>query len=198
MSLRDQLVAKGLASKKDARRVERELKDQRRAEQGSRQAKSATEAEQRARAKAEAEARHAEKLAERRAIEARREAAERALRVKNLLDGNRLRPGSGQPFWHRSLDGRHLLRMDVSSGTAWQLRSGEAAIAGIERHGNHVEYVVVPRKTALVLREFAPEHLVFHNDDTEGLSAPDLDFLRRQWEPSLAARRARAEDLDPA
>jgi uncharacterized protein YaiL (DUF2058 family) len=202
VSLRDQLVAKGIVSKKDARRVDRQLKDERRAEQGSRPRKSATEAEARARAKAEEEARRAAKLAERREIEARREAAELALRVKNLIEGNRLRPGSGQPFWHRSFEltsegptlGRHLLRLDVSSGTAWQLRSGEASIAALAVRGG-TEYAIVPRKTALVLKEIAPAHLVFHNDEAEGLSDPDLDFLRRQWEPSLAAHRARPEDL---
>jgi uncharacterized protein YaiL (DUF2058 family) len=201
VSLRDQLVAKGIVSKKDARKVDRELKEQRRAEQGSRKRKSATEREARARAEAEAEARREERIAERRELDARREVAERALRVKNLIEGNRLKTGTGQAFWHRSLDGRLLLRLDVSSGTAWQLRSGEASIVAVERLGA-VDYAVIPRRAALVLQDIAPERLVFHHPDPmapegpDGLDDPSLDFLRREWEPSLAAHRARPGDVD--
>src|SRR5436190_415520 len=58
MSLRDQLLAKGVVSKKDVRRVERELKDERRSEQGSKDRKTKVEAEQAA-ARAGARARAA-------------------------------------------------------------------------------------------------------------------------------------------
>ena len=42
MSLRDQLLAKGLVSKKDADRANRELREQRKAAQGARDAKAST------------------------------------------------------------------------------------------------------------------------------------------------------------
>ena len=196
MSLRDQLVAKGLVSKKKAKRVNRELKEARKADQGAKRRKSALAREAQQAREAEAEARLARRREERERTEAQREAIERRLRIKNLISGNSQRPGAGQPFWHRSIDGRYLLRMAVSSGTALQLRRGEAAIAALPRPGDWMDYVIIPRHAAVRLEAFAPEHLVFFNHDAVGIAEPDAAPLVRQWEPSLQARRARPEDLD--
>lgn len=189
MSLRDQLVAKGIASKKDATRVDRELKADRKAEQANRKRKSALEAEARAAQEAEAEARLAEAKAARDARQARKDAAERALRVRNVIQGNAVRAGGGQPFWHRSLDGRFLLRIDVSSGVAFQLRCGQAGIAALVLSDGAPTYRVITKGGAHKLRDIAPEHLVFFVDDPSGISAPDLAFLSRRWESSLRAHR---------
>jgi uncharacterized protein YaiL (DUF2058 family) len=195
VSLRDQLLAKGVVSKKDAKRVDRELKQERRAEQGARNSKAELEAEERARREAEEQARFEARRRERLEIEARKEAAEKELRVRNLLTANQLRPGHGQPFWHSELGGSRLLRMDVSSGTAYQLRCGEAAIAAHQRPG-WLEYVVISRKAASKLLEIAPERLVFFVQDTSGISEPDLAFLARRWDTSLLPHRATERDLE--
>ena len=194
-SLRDQLVAKGLTSKKRARKASRELKAQRKAEQGSRKKKREAEAEAAAAEAAEAEAERTERLAQRKAREATRDAAEHALRVRNLLAGNRVRPGSGHRFWHRSLDGRHLQEMQVSSGMAYQLRCGEVALAHFD-HGTWSETVLLPKRAALKLHALAPQLLLFFVEDATGLSAPDLAFHQRTWDPEFGPRRATAADLE--
>src|SRR5690606_9409776 len=132
-SLRDQLLAKGLVSKKDAQRVGRELKHERKKDQASRKSKAELEAEERAARAAEAERARAELAARRRESEAKRVAEERPRRARDLVAGNRVRPGRGQPFFHRLPDGRHLGRIEVSSGTAYRLRCGELALAWLDR-----------------------------------------------------------------
>lgn len=198
MSLRDQLLAKGLVSKKQARKVDRELKEARLSEQASRKSKSEVAAEEAARRAAEEAQVVARRLAERAAREAETSAAERELRVRNLVTGNRLRPGRGQLFWHRSFDGRQALRIEVSTGMAFELRSGEAGIAALVRswEGADLEYVVISRKAALALAEVAPEHLVFFVADATGISEPDHAFLERRWEATLKPRRATRGDLE--
>ncbi|MEQ1501118.1 MAG: DUF2058 family protein [Myxococcota bacterium] len=194
MSLRDQLVQKGLVSKKHAQKIAREVQAEQRVERGNQKSKADQRAEaEAARAAAEAEA-TARRIADRKAREAEKAEVERRLRIVNLLAGNRLRPGAGQPFWHKSLDGKQVLRMEVSSGVAYQLRCGELAIAGLQRQGD-IDYVLIPNRAADKLAEFAPEHLVFRVTDPTGISDADHAFLRRTWEPSLAAHRAGPDDL---
>lgn len=194
-SLRDALLKKGLVSKKEAQRVERELKEQRRVEQGHRRRLSEVEAEEQRRRAEEEAAALARKRAERAEREAARAAVELSLRIRNLINGNRLRPGRGQPFWHKAIDGKTVVRIEVSSGTAFELRAGGMAIAALD-HGGFVEYVVIPRKAALQLEELAPERLVCWTPDPAGLTDRSLGFLQRDWEPSLAAHRARDEDVE--
>lgn len=194
MSLRDALLAKGLVSKKDAKRVERELAEQRRAEQGQQRRKHELQAEEEARRQAEEQARQQALVERRRLAEAQRVDAERRLQVLQLLTGNRQRPGTGQAFWHRSADGRRLVRTTVSSGTAFQLRCGELAIAALDR-GLGPEYVVIPKRTALRLEGLAPEVLVFFVSDPSGLSDPALRFAEPLGEPSLRPHRATEADL---
>ena len=191
MSLREQLLAKGLVSKKQARRAERELKQARKKKQGRRRKKAAVRAEQEAE---EAAARRAS-LEARRARKLEREEAkaqvERALRVRNLVWGNRVQAGGKQPFWHRSLDGRRLLRMEVSRRAAEQLRRGELAIAAFD-HGTRLEYVVLRGDAARKLRELGSGVVVFLVDDVKGILDPENDFLRRTWETDLRPHRKRA------
>jgi uncharacterized protein YaiL (DUF2058 family) len=188
VSLRDQLVAKGLASKKDAQRVNRELKAERRADQAQRKSKSELEAEAEA-LRAEAERQQLEqKRAEREAQQQARNEVERTLQVRSLLKDNKLRTGSGQPFWHKGIDGQQLLRMEVSSGIAYQLRCGQAGIAAL-KHKEWLDYVVIPAATVHRLRELAPELVVFFVDDVTGISEPENRFLERKWDTSLRPHR---------
>ena len=195
MSLRDQLVAKGLVSKKRAAKLERQLKHERRAQQGSRKKKRQIDAEAEASRREAAERESAERLAARRAREAARQAAEHTLRIRNLLVGNRLRPGRGHRFWHRSVDGRHLAEADVSSGVAFQLRCGEVALAHLD-HSRWSEVICIPRAAALKLKDLAPDRLLFFVDDPSGISAPDLAFRRRDWDTELGPHRATDADLE--
>lgn len=197
-SLRDQLLQKGLVTKKQAQRVNRELKDERKVEQAQRKSKSELKAEEDALRAAEEAELVARRKAERDEREARKDALERELRVRNLVSGNRVRPGRGQLFWHRSFTGPELLRVEVSTGMAYELRSGQAGIAALRRswEATEVEYVVISRKAALVLLELAPEHLVFFVEDVAGISDAAEAFLERRWEASLGARRATAADLE--
>lgn len=188
MSLRDQLLAKGLVSKKRARQLDREQKRERRTDQGSREKQAKLEREERERAEAEAAAEKARRIRERKEREAVKEAAERALRVRNLLAGNRLRPGKGQRFWHRSADGTRIEEIEVSSGLAFQLRCGEVALASFS-HGTWHEVIPIPARAAEKLEALAPELILFWVKDAAGLSDPALRFHSRDWAPDLRAHR---------
>ncbi|HHO52960.1 MAG TPA: DUF2058 family protein [Deltaproteobacteria bacterium] len=194
MSLRDQLLAKGLASKKQARKIERELKAKRRAEQGSRRRQRELERQRIERAEAERQAAEEARRAERAERAERQAIAERALRIRNVLLGNRLRPGQGQRFWHRSPDGTHLSELQVSSGMAYKLRCGEVAIAQLDHRG-WSEAVLIPTAAAEKLRKLAPELILFSVEDTSGLSAPELAFHQRDWPTELGPHRATEADL---
>jgi uncharacterized protein YaiL (DUF2058 family) len=194
VSLRDLFASVGLVSKKDVQRVNRELEKERRVEQGTKRPQAELDREAAEREAAERAALEAAQRAERDEREARREAVERELRVKNLLTANTIRPGSGQPFWHKGYQSKEILRMEVSSGVAYQLRCGEASIAAAAKPG-WVDYVILPRKAAQKLLELAPELVVFHVEDTAGISEPDNKFHSRGWETDLTPRRATQDDL---
>ncbi|MCB9685167.1 MAG: DUF2058 family protein [Alphaproteobacteria bacterium] len=191
MSLRDQLLAKGLVSKKDAQRAGRELKEERRHAQGSRKAKSELAREERQARAEEAVRTRAETVARRQEQEAKRIAAELPRRVRDLIRGNRVRPGKGQPFFHKGPDGRHLLRTEVSSGTAYRLRCGELALTWLERGTDDGEVVPIPRAAAEKLLELDPSRVLFLVTDTAGISDPDEAFAQRTWEPDLRPHRVR-------
>ena len=187
-SLRDQLLAKGLASKKDVRRVERELKDQRRQEQGHKQKARELQAQQEAaRREAEAEAQQ-RRLEERRRREAEREARETRERVRQIVVGNAIRSRGPFRFHFRKLDGRTLGRLEVSERVAWKLRAGEAAIAAVSDDRGE-EYVVISARGAQRLADIAPERVVFWTRETAGLSAPEEALWRPEWDISLRPHR---------
>lgn len=106
MSLRDQLLKAGVASKKDAARVDRQKKHEQRKKQGNRKRKSVAEREQQAAETAAREAAVHAKLVARKQREAEREAAEAGLRVRNLITGNAVRGRGKQPFWVKRPSGR--------------------------------------------------------------------------------------------
>ncbi len=191
MSLRDQLLAKGLVTKKQARKADQEKRRAQKAKKGKKKRKKLLDSEARAATEASQQAKLAEKLAERRARETERERMERALQIRNTAIGNRLRSRGSYVFHHRSLDGTKLLRMCLSERMADQLRRGDAAIIGIDG-----QYFPITRRGAEKLDDLAPQLLVFWQRDTKTLSRPDQRPVKRDWEPSLNARRATPEDIE--
>lgn len=186
MSLRDQLLKKGLASKKDARRVDRDLKNQRKREQGSKKRKAALAREEKARLAAEKEAQAAERLAARKEREAARDRYEHALQVRNLLLGHRLKNRGGHPFHFKAKDGRTVLRMFVHPRVAEELTLGTLAIAWLD-HGNRDEYLLIGRKGAEKLTEIGAENVLvhWHRGEPDASERP----LHRDWDPSLRPHR---------
>ncbi len=192
MSLRDQLLKKGLVSKKQAQKAERELKQARKQDQGHRRKKKAVEAEQKAAEIAERDAALEARRAQRLERDEAKAQVERALRIRNLVWGNRIRVGGKQPFWHPSLDRTQLLRMDVSLRAAEQLRRGELAIAAFD-HGNRVDYVVIKGEAGKTLKELGAKALLFLVEDVKGILEPENAFLHRTWETDLRPHRKKGE-----
>ena len=183
MSLRDQLLKAGVASKKDVARVERQKKQDRKRKQGHRKRKNQLEREAEAAEKA-ARAAELERLAaERSEREAQREERERELRVRNLIRGNAVRTRGPQSFWVKRPSGR-LARLSVAPRVAMTLRCGELGIAGLDG-----EPVIVARRAIDTLLDIAPEAVWFFVADTKGISEPDEAFMDPDWDISLVPHR---------
>lgn len=188
MSLRDQLLAKGLASKKDVRRVEQDLKRDRKQAEGHQRPKSQIEAEEAAAAEAAAAAALAARLDERRRREEARALQESALRVQNLIRSNAIRGGGPIPWHHRIPQSPRIGRLGVSPALVGPLLRGELAIAALPT-GRGFDFRLVRRTAAEALSGFAPQLVVFWNADPTGTSAPDQRPLERDWETSLRPHR---------
>lgn len=189
MSLRDQLLAKGLASKKDARRVQRDLKKKRKSEQGSRKRKHVLAKEAQAAKRQAADARHAERQAERAQREQARDRYERALQIRNLLVGNRVRNKGEHRFHHLAVDRRTILTMHLHRKVADQLRLGALCIAVLD-HGTRQEYVLIGSRTAERLEELGAADLLVHR--ASGTSADHEALMpMREWDTSLVPHRVR-------
>jgi hypothetical protein len=190
MSLRDQLLAKGLASKKDARQVNRDLKKKRKKNQSQREKKhlvTAKAADQKV--EEETHARHVKQVA-RKARETESSQVEQEIRVRQLIAGNRIAHVGRTVFHFKKMGGRRLGRLEVSEGVAWMLRCGEAAIAGQVETQREV-YTVISSKAAHRLLEIAPHQVVFFTTDNQGISNADEAFLKRTWETTLGPHRQR-------
>lgn len=198
MSLRDQLVAKGLATKKQARRASQEARQARKKAKAQAARKGQREAEEAAAAQAELDAREAARQRARAAAEAHREAHERRHRVRQIVARHRLGGRGPVPFHHRVGDTARVAVMHLPVGIVRDLRAGRAAVvAAPDAHREGAwEHHVVPRPVAERLAEIAPEILVHWVRDTEGLDDPAEGLLDRAWEPSLRPHRVRpGEDL---
>ncbi|MCB9678430.1 MAG: DUF2058 family protein [Alphaproteobacteria bacterium] len=187
MSLRDQLLKAGLVSKKDARRVNQELKKDRKESQGSKQKKKALEREARAAEEARRNAEQEARLAERRERTEARDRYEAALRVRNLILGNRVKNRGPHRFFFKGRDGRTVHRIEIQAGVAKELANGRLAIALID-HGTREEYVLVGRSAADRIAEVDPSVLVHF---CPGPHAPDPSeaLMEKDWEPSLGPHR---------
>ncbi len=191
MSLRDQLLAKGLVSEKRAKQIARELKDERKSDQSSRDAKRVREAEE-AKAREESAATAlAARLEARRVAQAEIEARESVLRVRQIVQANRVGAKGPIPFHHKRVDGPGIGLLWLSEGAARDLRAGRLGIAGYRREDGSAEHFVVTERAAQKLAEVAPAALVHWVTDSEHFSDPSQSLMRREWETSLRPHRVR-------
>ncbi|MBN2799998.1 MAG: DUF2058 family protein [Deltaproteobacteria bacterium] len=194
MSLRDQLVAKGVASRKDAQRVNRSLKEERKQAQGAqkrkralaREAQAAKEAAQAEQMRLRGELRKAQALSER--------LLQQRLQVYQLIRTNEVRSRGPIRFYHPDITRRLLLPMAVHERAANMLRRGVAAIVAFD-HGGQVEYRIVGVQAAERIREILPE-LVLFLVTADAPPDPSEDFLSPDWDVSL--RPHRVMDSAPA
>jgi uncharacterized protein YaiL (DUF2058 family) len=194
-SLRDQLVAKGLASKKAARAITQDLRRERKLAQGSRKTAAEVEAEQRASREAEKAAHQEARRRARELAEAARAAEELRYRIAQVIRANSIRSRGNIRFHHRTRDGRYLASMDLGEPIARKLRSGEAAIVALADREGEVRYSVVSAKAAWKLDEFAPEVVVFLVRDARGISDPSEGFWVPEWDVGLRPHRVTAEEV---
>ncbi len=185
MGLREALIAKGVVSKADKARVERELKDARRVAQGARARSSQVERERAAEAEAARLAALAARSERRTRLEQERERMTVGLQVRQLLQAHRVRASGPVPFHFRGRDGRTLRRLMVAERAAENLRNGGMAVAW-DAAG---EPCVVTRRAALRLAEIAPSQIAHFVVDTEGISAPECGLPVAVAVPDLRARR---------
>lgn len=193
VSLRDQLMQKGLASKKDVRRVEQELDRERRGRDGNKRTKAVDEASRAAEAAREDAERAEAKRAARTAYAVARERTERALQIRNLIASNTVRAAGPVPFCHRVPDAARIGTVHVSLPLAIQLRRGDLAIVALPSPGGFAVRVV-RRGAAERLVEIAPQLVVFWNADPAGTLARDQQPLVKDWESSLGPHRATEAD----
>ena len=193
MSLRDQLVAKGLVSKKEKRRVDRSKKRERKKKQGTRARKSVERREVALASEAERAIRLRERALTRKLREAEREAIERTYRIRQIITGNTLRTRGKRVYWHRALEGPGIPSLRVSERAAYKLRCGEAAIAGLRLGEDaEVEYRVISARAAARLEELgAGDVIVSWVRDVTGIGEPSEAFLEPDWEISLIPHRLR-------
>lgn len=185
-SLRDQLLQKGLVSKKRARAVDRQQQRARKDQQGQKRKKRAIDEERRAEEKATRETAAERRQAARAAASQVRDAYEAALRVRNLILGHRLDNRGPHPFFHKGRAGRLVFRMSVHLRVAEELRRGNLAIALLD-HGNRDEYVLIGRIAAEKLHELAPDVLMHWVRQPS--KDPSEALLERDWEPCLGPHR---------
>jgi uncharacterized protein YaiL (DUF2058 family) len=186
MSLRDQLLKSGLASKKDKKRVERELKASRKKKQGERRKKKHVEREQKAAEQARVAEETARRLEERKRREAARDRYEEALRVRNLILGHRVKASGPHPFFARSRTSPTLHRLSLSAAVVRQIAQGRLAVAILDL-GTREEPVVIQGHAAERIAELDPSVLVHHH--TTPSDAPEDALAERDWEPDLRAHR---------
>ncbi len=145
-NLRDKLLKAGLVTEKQAKEAERAQKNPQAGTVKQKQQALSDEERQRREAFAQREA----ELAEERRKEAARKAearqqSERALRLRQLVEANRLREAPGDVHFHFVKRSGKVGRLAVSPETAKLLESGAAAV--VEDPGSP-EHAVVPGEAA--------------------------------------------------
>lgn len=193
VSLRDQLVSKGLASKKQARHAERELKKARKQSQSKKVRKGEQDLARREEAEREAQARREQSERDRRAAEEARLAHEHGYRTRQIIEAHRMGGRGPVRFYVRAGQTRRLLRMSLPEAMVRDLRMGRAAVAGyFDERGSPVLRVVGPRAVAK-LTEVAPEALWHLVRDGGALDDPSEGVWScRDWDPSLRPHRWKA------
>jgi uncharacterized protein YaiL (DUF2058 family) len=192
VSLRDQLLAKGLVSKKRARALDRESKKERRRKQGSKKKRRQLEAEAEAEAASAAEA-HESRMRQRREAAQAHEAHEHRFRVRDIVRNNRLAVRGPIPFHFRIPGTDRVGTMFVSLTAARELRVGRAAIAGFQELDDAWTWMVVAARAAQKLETVEPGALGHWVTDNSHLTDPSEGLLQRTWESQLGPHRVRDE-----
>lgn len=211
MSLRDQLVAKGLATKKQARRARQQARKAKRKKGNRKQREAEAAAKARAEAEAERAARRAQAEADRAAHAAEREAHERRHRVRQIVQTRRMGGRGPIPFFVAQPGTGRIHRLMLREDTARDLRSGRAAIAAWRAEDDTEVPAVVPAETAERLQGIDAGSVWHHVHGTDHLGRPEEALARPPETVSLrphrvgipaeaAAWRARqaAADADPS
>ena len=180
-SLRDQLRKAGLASKKDVRRVNQELKKQRRHGQSRKESNKARAA----RLREEKRILRAEMI--RQKVERRRELRRQAMVLARQQQVDQIirhwaveSTGGRHRFWHRPVEGPVLGRLEIPEWMARDLREGRLAIAAATAL-DEWEYLVIPAEKALRVRDLLPERLVHFNEKPPDPEDPAEALMERSW-----------------
>jgi uncharacterized protein YaiL (DUF2058 family) len=182
VSLRDQLLKAGVATRDQVRAAERRLKEERRQQQAQRISRRDEDLRQQEEAQRLQQAR----LDERRRARAERqeleEALARRLRANQIVGHHALRFGPGvQPFWHPSPASPALHRLDLPRKLALELRAGRAAVVWEDATGEPTFHVVL-RPVAERLLSVLPERLLFWNRTPPDPSDPAEQLLEPRGE----------------
>jgi uncharacterized protein YaiL (DUF2058 family) len=197
MSLRDQLLKAGAISKKDADRVNRELKEERKKAQGARRSSADEEAEAKAKAAKEAEARLAQQRADREEDARRRERHEHRFRVRQIVLANRMAGRGPVPFHFRQplapgeVGPVRVGCMWLRESVARDLRNGGAAIVAIPDDAGRPVVHLVTRRAVAKLAEIEPAALVHHAADASHLGDPAESLMQRAWQTTGSPHRVR-------
>jgi len=168
VSLKDAFLAKGLVSKKDVRRADKEARKRRKHEKGKQRKKKLVQAE------AEEERVQSREEANRLRGEARRkrevEQQQRDLepRIRQIIHSNRIGARGSIVFHHRGWRSSQILRIAVSEDVAKQLRRGAAGVVALDID----TYVVVGKRALVKMQGLDASRIVFWAE----LDAVDIDL----------------------
>jgi uncharacterized protein YaiL (DUF2058 family) len=196
MSLKDALLAKGLVTKKDARRANQEIRKQRKQARGKQRKKNLVQAEaedERSRAREEALRVRGDARRKRETEHAQRELGPR---IKQVILSNRIAARGSLVFHHRAWKTSQILRLCVSEGVARQLRVGDAGIVALDE----ATYVVVGKSALEKLEALDASRIAFWVDSPGGEADPAEALCTRPDEesrtPDFRPRRASAVDIE--
>lgn len=168
-SLRDQLLKKGITTKKQAKAAERESRDRQAAERKKRKQGEAAETVD-AVVVAAASARR-EKAARDRALnrqrEAERAAKERAAQVRDLIASHRIQHAEGS-VTHSFADGKRVRSIQVTEEIHRKIAHGALGIASLDG-----KYWVVPGAVAEKILDRSPEAVVVLHDPVGAIDDED-------------------------
>lgn len=167
-NLRDKLLKAGKVSKKQKRQADQNTRQRRKKRQkkGDRPPEEEAEAKRKALYEAQLAEQQARDLALEEERRKEREAKERVLRSRHIIDyyGQRLRKGRRR--WNFVASDRKIRFITIRDSDAWLLEEGRLAIVerlDDQREDDAETYQVVPRETAEVLWEMDDAYVRFWN-----------------------------------
>ena len=164
MSLRDSLLKAGVVNKKDAQRVEQQLRLEKKAALGSQISKAERERQEREEAERQRQEREEELLRRRREAKAQQELEIRLMSSRQILRSHalRYRPGP-QRFWFKAPVHPEIWRLDLPERLADDLRCGYLAVAWCDDQSPDV--LIIDRAAAERVAAIRPELILFWNAD---------------------------------